>query len=186
MAARSQPPLASSRLDEPGAPGADGLPDEASSSVGWPSEELQAAFGALVEGAGLDSPGLTGSIGIVVPPTAGRPRRSRSSPPPPGSADPSPRGGNTDLAQGTLEVRDGRIVRWNAGQPVSGAMATLTLPVADARQLLDGTGEPSVFFMQGRLKVDGDMAAVLALLRSTATSGYRRGRAVLARSFTHS
>ena len=74
---------------------------------------------------------------------------------------------------------DGRVVAWQPGVAAADAIATLTLPAADALSVLAGSEEPSVLFMQGRLKVDGDMGAVLAVLAATTTARYGRARATL-------
>lgn len=168
--------------------GADEVSADVPGSDGWPGDGWHVTFGDLVEGAALGAD-VTGSIALVVAANAaGRPRRPRrgpaAAPPPAGDAvsDPSSTPGPV---QGSLELRGGRIVGWTPGEVAAGAIATLTLPVADARSLLAGNEEPSVLFMQGRLKVDGDMAAVLALLRATATGGYGRGRSMLEGSLAH-
>ncbi|MCU4184155.1 SCP2 sterol-binding domain-containing protein [Acidiferrimicrobium sp. IK] len=152
--------------------------DQAGDTVAPLDEQLQAAFGALIEGATLGASDLSGALALVVPASAGRPRRTRSAPP----AGTEGSGAAAETAQGTLEIEGGRVVRWIPGVVAPDAVATLTLPLADARALLAGVEEPSVLFMQGRLKADGDMAAILALLRATAGDGYGRGRATLAAS----
>ena len=145
--------------------------------MAWLSHEWQAALAAALQGAALEPPGLSGSVAVVVPATSGRPRRARSVPAPGSPAAPGPGG-----AQGTLDLQGGRVLRWRPGELASDAVATITLPASDARAALEGTVEPSVLFMQGRLKTDGDMAAVLALLRSTTTRGYGQARAALEQS----
>jgi hypothetical protein len=49
---------------------------------------------------------------------------------------------------------------------------TLTLGTDDARSVRDGRLEPSVAFMQGRLKTSGDNALLLRVLSWTATPAF--------------
>lgn len=51
--------------------------------------------------------------------------------------------------------------------------ATVTLTSEDARAVLAGDLDPSVAFMQGRMKVAGDMGLVLDLLALAATDAAR-------------
>jgi hypothetical protein len=51
---------------------------------------------------------------------------------------------------------------------------TLTLSADDARSVKDGHLEPSVAFMQGRLKTSGDNALLLRVLKWTATPAFSR------------
>ena len=154
-----------------------GQPDR---GTGWLSADLQSAFAAMVEGADLSAPDVSGTVALVVPATVGRPRRPR------GAAAATSASSSAEVpARATLDIDAGRIVRCTPGAEASDALATLTLPAADARSLLEGASEPSVLFMQGRLKTDGDMAAVLALLRATAGDGYGHARATLAGSSNH-
>lgn len=76
-----------------------------------------------------------------------------------------------------LDVAAGRVVAARPGVAPADALATLTTSTADARALLGGAVEPSVLYMQGRLKVAGDMGAVLAVLAATTTPGYGQARA---------
>jgi len=57
----------------------------------------------------------------------------------------------------------GRLVDAGPG-PAADADAVLTLTAADARAVVAGHLDPSVAFMQGRMKVAGDMGVVLDLL----------------------
>ena len=57
----------------------------------------------------------------------------------------------------------GRVVGGGPG-PVGGPDVALTLPLADAREVLEGRLNPSVAFMQGRLKTAGDNGLLLGLL----------------------
>ena len=64
------------------------------------------------------------------------------------------------------------------------AAATLTVTAEDARAMVAGDLDPSVAFMQGRMKVSGEMALVLDLLATAATEDARAARARLAGSVT--
>ena len=57
---------------------------------------------------------------------------------------------------------------------------TLTLTDADARAVLSGTLDPSVAFMQGRMKVAGAMGPLLDLLALAGTDAARAWRERLA------
>ena len=58
--------------------------------------------------------------------------------------------------------------------------ATVTLTAEDGRAVCAGELDPSVAFMQGRLKVTGDMGLVLDLLALSATAAARACRERLA------
>ena len=58
-------------------------------------------------------------------------------------------------------------------RPLPGADLTLTLTDADARAVVAGELDPSVAFMQGRMKVAGDMAPLLDLLALAGTDAAR-------------
>jgi hypothetical protein len=60
--------------------------------------------------------------------------------------------------------------------PSDGPDATLSLSAPDALGVLDGSLDPSVAFMQGRMKVTGDMGLVLDLLALAATDDFRARR----------
>ena len=75
------------------------------------------------------------------------------------------------------DFAEGRLVGSGAGAPAS-ADLTLTLTDSDARAVLSGALDPSVAFMQGRMKVVGAMAPLLDLL---ALAGTEDGRAGLGR-----
>jgi hypothetical protein len=49
---------------------------------------------------------------------------------------------------------------------------TLTLGTDDARSVKNGQLDPSVAFMQGRLKTSGDNALLLSVLKWSATSAF--------------
>lgn len=67
-----------------------------------------------------------------------------------------------------LAWEDGRVVDGGLG-PDPGADVMLTAPRALAAELAAGRVEPSVAFMQGRMKTSGDQAALLRVLAVTAT-----------------
>jgi len=58
---------------------------------------------------------------------------------------------------------DGHVVGGGPG-PAKGPDVALTLPEVDARDVLEGRLDPSVAFMQGRLKTSGDNGLLLGLL----------------------
>jgi putative sterol carrier protein len=74
----------------------------------------------------------------------------------------------------TCRVRfeDGTLVEVAEGG-ADGADAVLTLTDADAHAVLAGDLDPSVAFMQGRMKVSGSMGVVLDLLALSATDDAR-------------
>ena len=76
----------------------------------------------------------------------------------------------------------GRLVGVAPG-PGSDPDATLSLSASDARGVLAGDLDPSVAFMQGRLKVSGAMGLVLDLLALSATDGARERRTRVAARF---
>jgi hypothetical protein len=91
----------------------------------------------------VGSPGVTGSIGLVVTGTAGGDIKVR------------------------LRVVDGRPVEAVAaggGDPE----LTLTVTAGDAAAIARGEMAPSVAFMRGRLKTAGDNGLLLRLLAATA------------------
>jgi SCP-2 sterol transfer family len=67
-----------------------------------------------------------------------------------------------------LAWEDGRVVDGGLG-PDPAADVMLTTPRALAAELAAGRVEPSVAFMQGRMKTSGDQAALLRVLAVTAT-----------------
>jgi len=77
------------------------------------------------------------------------------------------------------ELAGGRLVALRPG-PAASPDAVLTLADADARAVVNGDLEPAVAFMQGRMKVAGDMAVVLDLLVLSASEEARAGRARVA------
>jgi len=73
----------------------------------------------------------------------------------------------------------GRLVGAGAG-PVDGPDAVVSLSDEDARAVVAGALDPSVAFMQGRMKVTGDMGLVVDLLALSATDEARARRARVA------
>lgn len=69
----------------------------------------------------------------------------------------------------------GRLTAIGVG-PAPGADATLALTGEDAGAVLAGVLDPSVAFMQGRMKVTGDMGIVLDLLALASTDAARACR----------
>jgi hypothetical protein len=72
-------------------------------------------------------------------------------------------------------VEGGRLVASGPGV-LQGTDVTFTVNWDDALALVRGSLDPAVAFMQGRLKVSGSMAVVLALLPVTRTAAYARAR----------
>lgn len=70
-----------------------------------------------------------------------------------------------------LAWEDGRVVDGGVG-PDPAAEVMLVAPRALAAELASGRVEPSVAFMQGRMKTSGDQAALLRVLAVTATPEY--------------
>jgi len=75
---------------------------------------------------------------------------------------------------------EGRLVGSGTGSTRS-ADLTLTLTDADARAVVSGALDPSVAFMQGRMKVAGSMGPLLDLLALSGTAAARAWRDRLAR-----
>src|SRR5262249_26201175 len=76
------------------------------------------------------------------------------------------------LDQGTL--REARI----GARP--DALLSLTLPYDNALAVVDGSLDPTVAYMRGRLKTSGDDATLLALLSRSRSPGFRTLREELA------
>jgi hypothetical protein len=70
-------------------------------------------------------------------------------------------------------LEKGRLQRGSTGK-VAAPDIGLTVSWDDGIALTTGTLDPNVAFMQGRLKVGGSMALVLALLSVTGSAGYRQ------------
>ena len=81
-------------------------------------------------------------------------------------------GGDAGDAAAHATFAAGRLVGSGSGT-VPGADLTLTLTDADARAVVAGELDPSVAFMQGRMKVAGDMAPLLDLLALAGTDAAR-------------
>jgi putative sterol carrier protein len=78
----------------------------------------------------------------------------------------------TGSADGDVSVHagfDGGHLTEAGPGPAEDPGATLTLTAADAADVLAGSLDPSVAFMQGRMKVTGDMSLVIDLLALAAT-----------------
>ena len=78
-----------------------------------------------------------------------------------------------------LELDDGRVTRAERAV-VADAELTLTLEYANAVAIHRGELDPSVAFMQGRLKAAGDTGMLLQLLALARTPTYRSFREKLA------
>ena len=70
---------------------------------------------------------------------------------------------------------DGRPTEGGGGG-LEGADLALTLASDDAVQVLSGAVEPSVAFMRGRLKANGDGGILLSFLQSTTADGFEAWR----------
>ena len=88
-------------------------------------------------------------------------------------------GGEDGDAAGHAVFADGRLVEAGAG-PVPSPEITLTVTDADARAVLSGELDPSVAFMQGRMKVVGSMAPLLDLLALSGTDDVQDRRVRIA------
>ena len=81
-------------------------------------------------------------------------------------------GGGAGDVTGHATFAGGELVDSGSGA-VPGADLTLTLTDADARAVVTGELDPSVAFMQGRMKVAGAMAPLLDLLAAAGTDAAR-------------
>ncbi len=88
-------------------------------------------------------------------------------------------GGDAGDAALSLEFAGGKLVGGAMG-PGDAPDAVLTLTDVDAQAVLAGDLDSSVAFMQGRMKVAGDMAIVLDLLAMSATDDARASRSRIA------
>ncbi len=77
-------------------------------------------------------------------------------------------------------VVDGQLVEATIGDD-PGAEVTLTLSSADARLIAEGELDASAAFMQGRVKVVGDMGKLMALMPLTQSEEHRAVLAELSR-----
>jgi hypothetical protein len=64
---------------------------------------------------------------------------------------------------------------------LAGAAVSLTLPYADAMAIVRGELQPSVAFMQGRMKTAGDPGILLDVLAATTRAPFRDALEVVAR-----
>ncbi len=69
-------------------------------------------------------------------------------------------------------IDDGTLREATIGQDPD-AELTLALSYADTRLVQEGTLDPNVAFMQGKMKVTGNMAKMMALLPLTASAEYK-------------
>jgi putative sterol carrier protein len=81
-------------------------------------------------------------------------------------------GGPTGTVRCYAVLENGRLQSGSIGKATA-ADVTLTASWEDGVALTNGTLDPNVAFMQGRLKVGGSMALVLALLAATSSEEYR-------------
>ena len=89
-------------------------------------------------------------------------------------------GGPGGEVKWSLAVAGGALSASPGGR--SGADVTLTFTRDDAVAIAQGQLEPSVAFMQGRMKTAGDNGLVLDLVRATHSPAFRDARAALAAS----
>jgi predicted lipid carrier protein YhbT len=89
----------------------------------------------------------------------------------------------TGAPQGDVQwhavLRDGALEAFDAGA-LADADVSLTLPYAEAVAVYRGELDPSVAYMQGRMKTAGDPGKLLRLLAATATPDYAELRSELA------
>jgi predicted lipid carrier protein YhbT len=78
-------------------------------------------------------------------------------------------------------VMDGSLETLASG-PLSDADVSLTVPLDDAIAAQRGETDPSVLFMQGRMKTAGDPGKLLELLACSARPGYATRRDAVAAS----
>lgn len=76
-------------------------------------------------------------------------------------------------------VVDGRVVEAGLGDDPE-AQVTLTQSYGDAREIADGALDVNAAFMQGRVKVVGDMGSVMALMPLTQSDEHRAALVQLA------
>ena len=92
-------------------------------------------------------------------------------------------GGPDGDVAGHVVFADGSVVSSGPGA-VPAPDLTLTLTHEDARGVLDGDLDPSVAFMQGRMKVAGAMGPLFDLLALAGTGAFTARRARVAGSTT--
>jgi putative sterol carrier protein len=76
-------------------------------------------------------------------------------------------------------IEDGRTVAQALGEDPEGAEVTLIATYDDSVRILLGELDASAAFMQGRVKVTGNMAKVMALLPLTNSPEHRQAQAQL-------
>lgn len=70
-------------------------------------------------------------------------------------------------------MEDGRIAE-NALGPADDPDFTMVLPLEEFRAVVDGSLDPNVGFMQGRIKVRGDIGRMLSVLPVTCSEEWRQ------------
>ncbi|MCZ7528856.1 MAG: SCP2 sterol-binding domain-containing protein [Acidimicrobiia bacterium] len=75
-------------------------------------------------------------------------------------------------------VDDGRIIETQIGD-LNDPDFTLNMDYEVGREIAEGTLEPNVAFMQGRMKCTGDTGKLMALIPITGSSGYHAMQAEL-------
>jgi predicted lipid carrier protein YhbT len=93
-------------------------------------------------------------------------------------------GGPEGEVRFTLSIVDGRLMEASLGEDPA-AEVTCTHTYADALQIAQGELDANVGFMQGRVKVAGDMGKVMALMPLTDSDEYRAALAELAAQTTY-
>jgi hypothetical protein len=80
---------------------------------------------------------------------------------------------------------EGRIVDAGVGKPATEPDLTVTLTYGDALRLAAGDLELSAAYMQGTVKVEGDMSRLFGLLPATHRSEYKAAVAAVAETMEH-
>jgi hypothetical protein len=109
---------------------------------------------------------IVGDFGRSGP--AGRSRRAAAAPASAAEAQPGSQEGPAQWSCQWSADGPGPVTTGSEGEPD----LTLTLGTADAWSVKDGQLEPSVAFMQGRLKTSGDNALLLRVLSWSATPAF--------------
>jgi len=135
-------------------------------------------------------PGVTAPAGVVTLTVGdtGRASSSRSKRPGPGRAAAAKAGGQPAAASSSPPAKPTSqwSVRWSADGPgplLPSAEAeaepdlTLTIGTDDARRIMKGELDPSVAFMQGKLKSTGNNALMLSILAWSATPAFSKALA---------
>lgn len=90
--------------------------------------------------------------------------------------DPPPIDGDVGVHVAVSGGPDGDV---KLGDPAT-AELTLTVPAAEVAAIVDGSLDPNVAFMQGRLKSSGDTGVLFRLLAWTRTPAFAELRAAVA------